>query len=100
MSLFKSIFEKYLSTGVVTSPNYCKTIPTRQETAGESVRSDDCNYPNGLQLTKTIETEEGMLLLLEFTGFNTERRFDHLTIVDGDGTILMKEIWGLSLIHI
>ena len=63
-----------LSTGVVTSPNY----PT-------------CNYPNNLNTTETISVEEGMVVVLEFTAFDTESGDDKLTIRDGDGTILMQE---------
>ena len=63
-----------LSTGVVTSPNY-----------------PSCNYPNNLNTTETITVKEGMVVVLEFTAFNTEADFDKLTIRDGDGTILMEE---------
>ena len=63
-----------LSTGVVTSPNY----PT-------------CNYPNNLNTAETISVKEGMVVLLEFTAFDTESDYDKLTIRDGDGTILMQE---------
>ena len=62
-----------LSTGVVTSPNY------------------PCNYPNNLNTTETISVKEGMVVVLEFTAFNTESGDDKLTIRDGDGTILMQE---------
>ena len=62
-----------LSTGVVTSPNY------------------PCNYPNNLKTTETITVKEGMVVVLEFTAFNTEANYDKLTIRDGDGTTLMEE---------
>ena len=44
--------------------------------------------------------EEGLTLLLQFTAFNLEPHsycgFDHLTITDGDGTILMEKSCGSS----
>ena len=65
--------------GVVTSPNY------------------PCNYPNNLNVTETITVKEGMVVVLEFTAFNTEADRDKLTIRDGDGTILMEERSGECL---
>ena len=59
--------------GVVTSPNY------------------PCNYPYNLNTKETISVKEGMVVVLEFTAFNTEADYDKLTIRDGDGTILMEE---------
>ena len=41
--------------------------------------------------------KEGMVVVLEFTAFNTEADFDKLTIRDGDGTILMEERSGECL---
>ena len=35
--------------------------------------------------------KEGMVVVLEFTAFSTERNYDKLTIRDGDGTILMAK---------
>ena len=67
------------STGVVTSPNY------------------PCNYPNNLNTTETITVKEGMVVVLEFTAFNTESYSDKLTIRDGDGTTLMEERSGYGL---
>ena len=65
--------------GVVTSPNY------------------PCNYPNYLNTTETITVKEGMVVVLEFTAFNTEANDDKLTIRDSDGTILMEERSGECL---
>ena len=62
-----------LSTGVVTSPNY------------------PCNYSNYVNTTETIRVKEGMVVVLEFTAFNTEGNVDKLTIRDSDGTTLMEE---------
>ena len=65
-----------LSTGVVTSPNY------------------PCNYPKKLNRLTTITAQEGMVVELEFTAFNTYSGSDTLTILDNDGTVLSKEING------
>ena len=70
---FFSLMVQVFSTGVVTSPNY------------------PCNYPNYLNTTETITVKEGMVVVLEFTAFNTQADYDKLTIRDGDGTILMEE---------
>ena len=68
---------------VVTSPNFPN------------------NYPNNLRTTETITAPEGLVLRLEFTAFNVENhgscRYDHLKIVDGDGTILMDKTCGDAL---
>ena len=71
---FFSLMVQVLSTGVVTSPNY-----------------PSCNYPNNLNITETIRVKEGMVVVLEFTAFNTKAYLDKLTIRDSDGTILMEE---------
>ena len=75
--------ERLITAGVVTSPNFPD------------------NYPNNLEDTQTIEVEGGLTLLLEFTAFDLENqstcRYDHLTITDGDGTILMKKSCGSSM---
>ena len=72
-----------LATGVVTSPNYPD------------------NYPSNLRKTETIEVEQGWILSLQFTAFDIEYDsscdYDHLTITDGDGTILMEKSCGNSL---
>ena len=41
--------------------------------------------------------KEGMVVVLEFTAFNTEANYDKLTIRDGDGTILMADRSGVCL---
>jgi hypothetical protein len=68
---------------VVTSPNFPN------------------NYPNNLRKTETIIAPEGLVLRLEFTAFNVENHgrcaYDHLKIVDGDGTILMDKTCGNAL---
>jgi len=68
---------------VVTSPNY------------------PSNYDDNLNKTETITVAEGMVLRLEFTAFNVEDHgscaYDHLKIVDGDGTILMDKTCGDAL---
>ena len=71
------------TTGEVTSPNY----PNK--------------YPNDLEKTQTIRVEEGLILSLQFTAFDIQShyncRYDHLTIMDGDGTTLMERRCGTSL---
>ena len=69
---------------MVTSPNY------------------PGNYPSKLEKTETIQVEKGLVLSLQFTAFDIERcgstcDCDHLTITDGDGTILMEKSCGNSL---
>jgi len=68
---------------VVTSPNY------------------PSNYDNNLDKTETITAAEGLVLRLEFTAFDVEDdgscAYDHLEIVDGDGTILMDKTCGDAL---
>ena len=68
---------------VVTSPNY------------------PSNYDDNLNKTETITVAEGLVLRLEFTAFNVEDHgscaYDHLKIVDGDGTILMDKTCGDAL---
>ena len=72
-----------LTTGEVTSPNYPD------------------NYPNNLEKTDMIQVEQGLILSLQFTAFKIEScsncDCDHLTITDGDGTILMKKSCGSSM---
>ena len=68
-----------LATGVVTSPNY----------PGE--------YPSNISRTETIQVEEGMQLMLQFTAFNTTCSFDFLTITDGDGTTFLEKTCGSTL---
>ena len=50
-----------------------------------------------MNVTETITVKEGMVVVLEFTAFNTEAKRDKLTIRDGDGTILMEERSGECL---
>ena len=38
-----------------------------------------------------------MVLVLQFTFFETEANYDYLTITDGDGTILMRRKSGYAL---
>ena len=85
---------KNLCTGIVTSPDYCDAVRNKRQEG----LPGNCNYPNNHEKTKTIETKPGLLLLLKFNGFDIEDcpmcSCDHLTITDGDGTILMKKSCG------
>ena len=73
-----------LATGVVTSPNH----------------PDD--YPHNHWKTQTLIAEQGLILALRFTAFDIHYdsrscpncACDHLTIIDGDGTILMGKSCG------
>ena len=84
-TFFRSHVERLLSTGVVSSPNY------------------PGNYPNNHHSTQIIEVEQGLIVLLKFTAFDIEYQwntngitcaFDHLTITDGDGSVLMEKSCG------
>ena len=72
--------EKTLCTGVVTSPNH------------------PGYYPHSLEVTETIQVEQGLIISLQFTAFDIQYHpnclFDHLTITDGDGTTLMERSCG------
>ena len=71
---------RLLSTGIVTSPDYPD------------------NYPYNLKQTQAIQVKQGQILSLEFTSFDIEYdsncTYDHLTIMDGDGTTLMEKSCG------
>ena len=68
------------SLGVVYSPNYPE------------------NYPDDIDSMQTIEVDKGNILSIEFTAFDVEHSsscdYDHLTIIDGDGTRLMEKSCG------
>ena len=59
------------------------------------------NYPNHLDKTDTIRVEQGLIISLQFTAFDIVYHhscgWDHLTIIDGDGTTLMEKSCGYSL---
>ena len=44
-----------------------------------------------------MQVEEGQIFELHFTAFEIECEYDHLTITDGDGTILMAKSCGTIL---
>ena len=74
------------SAGVVTSPNY------------------PGDYPNSLNKTETIVVKPGLALMLEFEKKidiqylgDSPCIWDHLTIRDGDGTLLMAKTCGSVL---
>ena len=57
--------------GVLMSPNYPD------------------NYPNNLDSEQEIRVAEGNTISIRFTHFNTEREYDYVEIMDGDGTNLI-----------
>ena len=79
--------ETFSLIGIVTSPNYPN------------------NYPDRLDNTELVQVEQGMILSIEFVAFDIDFdpvlcdlncNCDHLTITDGDGTILMSKTCGSS----
>ena len=54
-----------------------------------------------MEKTETIEVSLGLIIILQFTAFDIAAHstcdFGHLTITDGDGTILMEKSCGSSL---
>ena len=60
------------------------------------------DYPHNLEKTQTVRVEQGLILSLHFTAFDVQFHSDHcvtcagdhLTITDGDGTILMGKSCG------
>ena len=71
--------ERSFSAGVVTSPNY----------PGE--------YSDHLVMTDKIGVDQGLVIVVQFTDFETEKSRDWLTITDGDGTALMEKTSGAFL---
>ena len=67
---------KLVVTGGFYSPNFPK------------------KYPNNLQKPDSVEVEKGRILELQFTAFEIECKYDHLTITDADGTTLMEKSCG------
>ena len=68
------------TSGEVTSPNFPE------------------NYPDNVKTIQTIEVAEGMVVSLEFSVFDVRNCWhclcDHLSITDGDGTILLERNCG------
>ena len=58
--------ESMPKSGVLTSPNYPES------------------YPNNHDSTQTIEVAEGKTIQLSWTSFNTERKYDYVTVVNED----------------
>ena len=71
--------ERLFLTGVVTSPNYPE------------------EYPDNLRMTDKIQVEQGLVIIVQFTDFSTEKNADWMTLTDGDGTALMGKTSGVSL---
>ena len=63
-----------------------------------SLYSHSGRYPTDFHRTDTIQVEEGLILLLQFTAFDIYYRpnceWDHLTITDNDGTTLLEKSCG------
>ena len=83
--LFQSNYktEKVCSAGVISSKNY------------------PANYPNKNRRTQRIKVGKGNTVILKFTAFDVEPggpkcNYDHLSIADGDGTVLMGRACGKS----
>ena len=74
-----SLTLKPLVKGVVTSPNH------------------PGNYPSLLEQKEKIQVEEGLVIILQFTAFNTANSHDHMRITDGDGTILVGKAYGSGM---
>ena len=74
-----SLTLKPLVKGVVTSPNH------------------PGNYPSLLEQKEKIQVEEGLVIILQFTAFNTANSHDHLRTTDGDGTILVGKAYGSAM---
>ena len=58
-------------------------------------------YPNRFRRTDVITVEKGRLVEVSFTSFDVEFGgkhcpFDHLTVTDGDGTILINRLCGTA----
>ena len=81
------VFQILHIVGVITSPNHPRS------------------YDNNINKTDMVIAEEGLILSLEFNAFDVHEYTpvldpcprDHLTIVDGDGTILLQKTCGTTL---
>ena len=71
--------QRSFAAGVVTSPNYPE------------------KYSDYLNMRDKIEVDQGLVIVVQFTDFNTENTVDWLTITDGDGTALLRKTSGASL---
>ena len=68
--------QRSFAAGVATSPNYPGL------------------YSNHLNVRDKIEVDQGLVIVVQFTDFNTEKTHDWLTITDGDGTALLRKTSG------
>ena len=58
-------------------------------------------YDNSLNQVDVIEVEKGKVIKIEFSAFDVETDgvscpWDHLSIVDGDGTVLLNKACGVK----
>ena len=51
-------------------------------------------YPDNLEKPDAVQVKQGLILELQFTAFEIECKYDHLTITDADGTTLMEKSCG------
>ena len=68
------------TTGGLSSPNY-----------------GNGSYPNNIEIPKAVQVNEGLILVLDFTAFEIDCKYDHLTITDADGTTLMEKSCGSDM---
>ena len=71
--------QRSFAAGVVTSPNYPGL------------------YSDRLVMKDKIGVDQGLVIVVQLTDFETERGRDWLTITDGDGTALMGKTSGTIL---
>ena len=56
------------------------------------------NYPNNVNRNYTLEVTEGSNMWIQFTDFETENRYDYVTILSPqDGTVLLERFSGNRL---
>ena len=73
-------YKRTLLTGFVTSPNHPGLYPHKLD-----------------NVTNRIRVDEGLVMILQFLVFKTEKGFDYVTITDGDGTPLLGKSSGNAL---
>ena len=79
----------------VTCPRYLSDygLPFDREEGSLSSPNYPGSYPRNLYREYQISATRGRIVI-NFEAFNTERSYDTLTIVDGDGTFLLRNYSG------